>query len=66
MNSNQDRCCSSNGHMWAIALFLPEAKYCIISRFRNRQDADDCARFLQRTVPSGKFEVIFVPGEIQI
>jgi hypothetical protein len=64
MNSNQEGCCSSNGHMWAIALLLPDAKYRIISRFRNRQDADDFSRFLQRTVPSGKFEVIFVPGEI--
>lgn len=66
MNSNQDSICSSNAHLWAIALLLPDAKYCIIARFRNRQDTDDYARFLQRTVPGGKFEVMFFPGETQV
>jgi putative acetyltransferase len=46
---------------WAIARILPNAKTCIIARFRNRQDADDHKRVLHRFIPKAVFEVIFDP-----
>ncbi len=48
-----------NCRNWTIVLALPNAQNRIISRFRNRQDAEDCARFLRRSVPTAKFEVVF-------
>lgn len=49
---------------WAIARILPNAKTCIIARFRNRQDAEDHKRVLRRFIPKAKFEVLFdVPKE---
>lgn len=48
-----------NYRNWTIVLALPNAQNHIIGRFRNRQDAEDSARFLRRSVPTSKFEVVF-------
>ena len=54
-----------NWRSWTIVLALPNAQNRTIARFRNRQDADDCARFLQRSVPTAKFAVVFDPPAFQ-
>ncbi len=48
---------------WAIARILPKAQVYILARFRNRQDADDHKRVLQRFIPAAKFEIIFDPAD---
>jgi hypothetical protein len=48
-----------NSRNWTIVLALPNAQNRIIARFCNRQDAEDSARFLRRSVPEAKFEVVF-------
>jgi len=44
---------------WAIARILPDAKVYLVARFRNRQDAYDHLRILQRFIPDAKFEIMF-------
>lgn len=44
---------------WAIARILSSAQAYIVARFRNRQDAHDHLRILQRFMPDAKFEIIF-------
>lgn len=49
---------------WAIVRLLPDTRRCTVSRFFNRQDAEDHKRFLKRFLPSAEFEVLFdVPTE---
>jgi hypothetical protein len=48
---------------WTIVRILPKAQHHTVARFRNRQDADDHLRLLQRFIPVAEFEVIFVPPE---
>lgn len=48
-----------NLRLWTIVLLLPNTQNRIIARFLNRQDADDHVRFLRRSVPAAKFEVVF-------
>ncbi|MCC3470564.1 MAG: hypothetical protein JGK38_00330 [Microcoleus sp. PH2017_15_JOR_U_A] len=44
---------------WAIVRILPNAQNHTVSRFCNRQDADDHLRALRRFVRSGIFEIAF-------
>ncbi|HEY9748559.1 MAG TPA: hypothetical protein V6C63_07765 [Allocoleopsis sp.] len=44
---------------WAIVRLLPDAQRYVVTRFFNRQDADDHRRFLNRFMPASEFEVIF-------
>lgn len=55
-SEQSDRC-------WTIVRILPKAQHYTVARFRNRQDADDHLRLLQRFIPVADFEVIFVPPE---
>ncbi|MBD2130477.1 hypothetical protein NDI39_17255 [Microcoleus sp. ZQ-A2] len=49
---------------WAIIRLLPNARRYTVARFFNRQDAEDHQRFLNRFIPTVKFEVLFdVPNE---
>jgi hypothetical protein len=49
---------------WAIIRHLPNARRYTVARFFNRQDAEDHRRFLNRFIPTVKFEVLFdVPNE---
>jgi hypothetical protein len=49
---------------WAIIRHLPNARRYTVARFFNRQDAEDHQRFLNRFIPTVKFEVLFdVPNE---
>ena len=50
---------SSNNRPWAIVRLLPNAQVYIVARFRNRQDAHDHLRVLQRFMPAAEFEIIF-------
>jgi len=51
---------------WAIVRLLPNAQAIIVTRFRNRQDADDHKRLLHRFIPNAEFEIIFdLPNEQQ-
>ncbi|WP_293132429.1 hypothetical protein [Microcoleus sp. bin38.metabat.b11b12b14.051] len=45
---------------WAIVRILPNAQHYTISRFFNRQDADDRLRALCRFIPDGVFEIVWV------
>ncbi len=50
---------------WAIVRLLPDARRYTVSRFFNRQDAEDHQRFLSRYMPAAEFEVFFdVPNEL--
>jgi hypothetical protein len=50
---------------WAIIRLLPDARRYTVARFRNRQDAEDHLRFLNRYIPAAEFEVLFdVPNEL--
>jgi hypothetical protein len=65
MNSHHFEADNSNDpRLWAIVLFLPNAQHRIISRFRNRQDADDQLRMIRRFVPQQTFELVFLPPPI--
>jgi hypothetical protein len=60
MNTQQiDRSRYLDLHLWTIAIMLPNACYQTIARFRNRQDAEDHLRTLQRFIPTAKFEIVF-------
>jgi hypothetical protein len=48
---------------WAIVMIQGAVQRSIISRFRNRQDADDHLRAMRRHVPHGVFDVVFDPSE---
>ena len=49
---------------WAIVRLLPDARRYTVARFFNCQDAEDHRRFLNRFIPTAKFEVLFdVPNE---
>ena len=50
---------------WAIIRLLLDARRYTVARFRNRQDAEDHLRFLNRYIPAAEFEVFFdVPNEL--
>lgn len=46
---------------YAIIAAMPNHKPREIGRTRNRADADDMVRFLQRRVKGGRFYVVFDP-----
>ncbi|NJO43293.1 MAG: hypothetical protein HC769_24370 [Cyanobacteria bacterium CRU_2_1] len=46
---------------YAIVAIFPGHKPKIIGRRRNRSDAEDMVRFLQRRIPNGTFYVMFDP-----
>ncbi len=48
---------------WAIVRILPKAQRYVVARFRNRQDADDHLRVLQRFIPAATFEIVFDPSD---
>lgn len=48
---------------WAIVRILPKAQRYVVARFRNRQDADDHLRVLQRFIPAAIFEIVFDPSD---
>lgn len=50
---------SRDNRPWAIVRLLPNAKVYIVARFRNRQDAHDHLRVLNRFMPAAEFEIIF-------
>ncbi|MCA1995131.1 MAG: hypothetical protein LDL41_24240 [Coleofasciculus sp. S288] len=51
---------------WAIMRLLPDLRRYTVARFQNRQDAHDHLRFLNRVIPTAKFEVIFdVPSDVE-
>jgi hypothetical protein len=48
---------------WAIVMIRDAVRRSVITRFRNRQDADDHLRVIRRHMPQGVFEVVFDPLE---
>jgi hypothetical protein len=44
---------------WAIVMIQNAVQPSVITRFRNRQDADDHLRAIRRHMPKGVFEVVF-------
>jgi hypothetical protein len=44
---------------WAIVRLLPNMQRVTVNRFYRRADADGHLQFLQRQIPTGKFEVMF-------
>jgi hypothetical protein len=48
---------------WAIVMIQDAVQRSTITRFRNRQDADDHLRAIRRHMPQGVFEVVFDPPE---
>lgn len=51
---------------WAIVMIRDAVQRSVITRFRNRQDADDHLRVIRRHMPQGIFEVVFDPSEYPI
>lgn len=51
---------------WAIIMIQDAVQRSIITRFRNRQDADDHLRTIRRHMPQGVFEVVFDPSEYAV
>jgi hypothetical protein len=51
---------------WHLVLLLPESKHHVLTRFRNRQDAEDQLRAIRRLMPDVVFEVVFCPPEQEI
>lgn len=52
---------SPMGCPWAVVRILPNCQRYTVARYRNRQDADDSLRLLQRFIPTAVFELIFDP-----
>lgn len=48
---------------WAIIMIQDAVQRSTITRFRNRQDADDHLRAMRRHIPHGVFDVVFDPSE---
>ncbi|MGB3519182.1 MAG: hypothetical protein WBA43_22205 [Elainellaceae cyanobacterium] len=48
---------------WAIVMIQDAVQRPVITRFRNRQDADDHLRVIRRHMPQSIFEVMFDPSE---
>jgi hypothetical protein len=48
---------------WQLVLLLPNAQHHTIAHFRNRQDADDHLRAIQRLARNSQFQVLFVPPD---
>lgn len=46
---------------WAIVRILPKAQRYIVACFRNRQDANEHLRVLQRFIPDAEFQISFEP-----
>jgi hypothetical protein len=46
---------------WQLVLLLPNAKHHKIAQFRNRQDAEDHLRAIQRLARNSRFALLFVP-----
>jgi hypothetical protein len=46
---------------WQLVLLLPNAQHHTIAHFRNRQDADDHLRAIQKLARNSQFQVLFVP-----
>jgi hypothetical protein len=56
---------NGNNRPWAIVRLLPNAQVYIVARFRNRQDAHDHLRVLNRFMPAAAFEIIFDEEETE-
>ena len=51
---------------WAIVRLLPDLRRYTVARFHNRSDAQDHLRFLNRSIPAAKFELIFdIPTDLE-
>jgi hypothetical protein len=46
---------------WQLVLLLSNAQHHTIARFRNRQDAEDHLRTIQRLARNSRFALLFVP-----
>jgi hypothetical protein len=46
---------------WQLVLLLSNAQHHTIARFRNRQDAEDHLRGIQRLARDSRFALLFVP-----
>jgi hypothetical protein len=44
---------------WAIARLLPNQRWIVVARFRNRSDAEGHFQFLQQKMPQIPFKVVF-------
>ena len=44
---------------WAVVRLLPNLKWSVICRYRNRSDADGHLQLCRRRVPNIRFEVVF-------
>lgn len=44
---------------WAVMRRLPNQRWIVIARFRNRSDADGHAEFLRLHLPPGDVQVVF-------
>jgi hypothetical protein len=46
---------------WQLVLLLPNAQHHTIAQFRNRQDAEDHLRTIQRLARNSQFALLFIP-----
>jgi len=51
---------------WHLVLLLPEAKHHVLTKFRNRQDAEDQLRTIRRLMPDAVFEIVFCLPEQEV
>jgi hypothetical protein len=48
---------------WQLVLLLSNAQHHTIAEFRNRQDAEDHLRSIQRLARNSRFVLLFVPPD---
>jgi hypothetical protein len=48
---------------WQLVLLLSNAQHHTIAEFRNRQDAEDHLRSIQRLARNSQFALLFVPPD---
>jgi hypothetical protein len=46
---------------WHLVILLPDATSRSIAQYRNRQDAEDNLRTIQRLAPNAEYTIVFVP-----
>ncbi len=51
---------------WHLVLLLPESQHHILTKFRNRRDAEDQLRAIRRLLPNAVFEVMFCPPRQEV
>jgi hypothetical protein len=49
---------------WVIVRSLPNCRYTVVARFRNRSDAEDHLTFLRQRVAGVEFEIMFDAGQV--